>query len=876
MEQASTLSELSNNVLKLICDQSNSIIGALYINDEGTLKLSGKFGISKDLKESYQFGEGLVGTVAKQHQYKVIDHSEAFEPMIDYGITEVKPPTLLIYPLGIDDQIIGILEIVFTKQFGEDDIQYFNDITFVLVNGIQRHISVEKTMALHLETRKLADELELQQEELRMKNEELESQQEELRVTNEELESQQEELRVTNEELQSNFDQIEHINRELELTKEQLQERTNEAELSNQYKSEFLANMSHELRTPLNSILILSNLISDSEKSTPKAKEYASTIHSAGKDLLELINGILDLSKIEAGQEEINVDKWDVKAALSEIGDRYQVMAHNSKIDFNIQLPSEDIIISTDGHKVKQVLTNLVSNAIKFTSEGSVSLNVIDKEKEVEFHITDTGIGIRPENLDVIFKEFKQIETDNNRSYAGTGLGLALCKNYAMLLRGRLTVESVYGEGSTFTLIIPKDAFSNEETKIPYKRKEKPLVTSSRTIDEGIISDDRHRINIADKSVLIVDDDPAVLQLLRDYFNKQKIYTIVSNTGENGLFLADYYLPNLIIVDIKLPKIGGSEIIQKLQQNPRTKEIPVAVISSLDNPKIPTTIPFFKKPLTNQSLAKLVKLISVKKPSELRILLVEDDITHQHTIIEYINNQNISDIKIDTATTKSETISMLKKNLYSLLIVDLSLSDAKNFELVEEIKKYKQFANIPIVVYTGKQFTPAEETNLLTMVDDIIIKADLSPKRLINDIRLFMVSHEQQNVITDKAIFKDKKVLIVDDDIRNIFALTGLLESYNITVMYETSGQKAIDVLQKNSNPDLILMDIMMPEMDGYETMTRIRKLKKYKNTPIIALTAKTMRGDREKCIASGATEYLSKPLNKDKLLSVLRVWLQE
>lgn len=876
IQSATTLPQLSDLLIHNICTQTDSILGALFIYKDDEVKLSGKYGLTAFSKETYQLGEGIVGEVARQQQYQIINHHEAFEPIIDYGVTQSNPPYLLVYPFVMEDKLFGVVEIVSVTSIEEQLISYLDKMSRIICTSIERQNTIEQTNVLYEQTKTLARNLELQQEELRIKNEELESQQEELRVTNEELETQQEELRVTNKELQFNLNQIGVINKELEITKEELQSRTNEAEMSNKYKSEFLTNMSHELRTPLNSILILSNLILENDQSSLKSKDYASTIHSAGKDLLELINGILDLSKIEAGKEEIHIDDWDINTTFNEIYDRYSVLAKEKNLALDINLPPQKINIKTDVTKAKLVLTNLISNAIKFTSQGSITVNVIDNKREVEFHVVDTGIGIKPENIDIIFKEFKQIETDNKRSYSGTGLGLALCKNYAVMLKGRITVQSVYGRGSTFSLILPKEAFAVGETLSLKRSEHKPTVSTASPVDEGIISDDRHRINTNDVSVLVIDDDSSVLQSLRDYFNQQNIFVIVAETGENGLFLADYFLPNLIIVDIKLPRMSGQDISQKLLLNPRTKDIPIITISNSDKPKDLNDIPFYRKPLTQETMDEFVPYIAKKTQHAMRILLVEDDQTHSDAVVEYIHSKkDITDLVIDTCSSKKETLELLKQNLYSLLVVDLGLADAHDFELVEDIRKNKAFEKIPVIVYTGKHFTPVEEEKLLSMVNDIIIKADRSPERLINNIRLFLAGYEKQNVMIDQAIFKDKTVMIVDDDIRNIFALTGLLETYNIRVMFETSGQKALEKLQGKEKPDLILMDIMMPEMDGYETISHIREMKEFIAIPIIALTAKTMRGDREKCIESGATEYLSKPLNKDKLLSVLRVWLQ-
>ncbi len=868
------MNDLANQTILTICKQTNSILGAIYIQSEDKFILTGHTGISKFDTTSYTLGEGLVGQVAKSKEMLILNQN-IDHPVLDFGFKTSTPPNLLIVPIVLDDITIAVIELVSLSVFTDKTKDYLETMSFAIANSIIRERSSQLLNNLYQETRKLADELEEQQEELRLKNEEMEAQQEELRVTNEELETQQEELRVTNKELEFNLKQIEEINTELEKTKFSLQERTMEAERSNKSKSTFLANMSHELRTPLNSIIILSNLIKDHEQSSPKLKEYAATIHDAGGELLALINGILDLSKIESGKSEIANEKWTINDDLVEFENRFTLLCQDKGITFELKKPTGRITLQTDPNKIKTILQNLLSNAVKFTSKGSVVFEVINRKNEVEFHVTDTGIGISSEQIDVIFDEFKQVDSSDNRSYSGSGLGLAICKRYADMLHARIHVESSLNKGSRFTLIVPK-LHSNDPKESPTKTTHHESKRAENGQQEdSVIPDDRHRISRLEKTILIIDDDDETLIALRDYFNQQKYAVIVTNTGENGLFLADYYRPNLIILDYRLPLKNGDIIADKLMINDRTKNIPIVIISG-DKNIYKGELPFYPKPLSADSLIDIQKHILNVHETPFQILIVEDDELHLRSMVEFVDTHKDNiDLNIDTSTTMRETLVKIEQTQYSLLIVDLTLSDTQGFDLVKQIRKIKNYKKVPIIVYTGKRFTVEEEQELNQYVDDIIIKAGRSPERLLTDIQLFLEAYEQKSIKTDKTIFTSKTVMIVDDDIRNIFALTGLLETYDIKVVFETSGQKAIDKLKLNEPVDLILMDIMMPEMDGYDTMKHIRKITKYKDIPIIALTAKTMRGDREKCIQAGATEYLSKPLNKEKLFSVLRVWLQ-
>lgn len=871
IDQSTSIEDYYNRIIEKITNDTQGIMGVLFLNENNTLRVQSQYGTSISSDISYKLGQGLIGKVAQKQEMIILDQLDQIEPAIDFGINKMNPKYIIIIPICSKNKTIAVIEIVAMQAFDDEVLEYLEHAIVIIYNNMIRKQAIEQTRVLYEQSTKLATELKQQQEELEIKNEELTSQQEELRVTNEELESQQEELRVANNELQNNLEKTEKINLELENAQIELDEKRREAELSNKYKGEFLANMSHELRTPLNSILILSDLISENKQANSKIKDFSKTINSAGNELLELINGILDLSKVESGKDEVINEEWIVNDDLAEIKQKFSALAKQKNIELIINNPKTTIALNTDRKKVKLILSNLLSNAIKFTKTGSVSLEIIDEGDIIAFNVIDTGIGIKEPDTAMIFDEFKQLDSTDNRSYKGTGLGLSLCQNYANILNGTLSVVSKYGKGSTFSLKIPK--IVSQELKI--KRR---VVNEQQRIDkQDSLTDDRNEVSQNQPSMLIIDDDIDFLKSVQGFFKAHNINVIVSNTGENGLFLADYYLPKCILIDIKLKTMDGIIVYDKLMANERTASIPKYIISGGVSKNQIKGIPIYKKPLSTDLLKSIANDIieKTKRDKINNILLVEDDLNQQKAIKEYINaNKNI-DFNIVTATTKLDTLKLLDKTEFIMLVVDLSLSDAHNFELIEAIREKDEYKNIPIIVYTGKVFDINDEKVLSKMVQDIIIKGIESPQRLLDDIKLFLNSSSGQQFASDKKIFKGKTVLVVDDDIRNIFALSGLLEIYDIKYVYDTSGIEGIKRLRNDKTIDLVLLDIMMPEIDGYETMNIIRNELKLRDLPIIALTAKTMKGDREKCINAGATEYLAKPLDKNKLLSVLRVWLQ-
>jgi len=883
IQNTTSLQELSNSIISVLTVQYEAEVGSLYIldskNTKSNYELHGSYGFKNSKVKSFKAGEGLIGQVAIDKEVKIIYDVQLGDMNIALGIGDIVPENILLIPCVTEDKVVGIIEIGALRTFSRYDREYAESVKLYSGTAIEKVIMNEQTNELLESTRELAEQLTQQQEELRVSNEELESQQEELRVSNEELESQQEELRVSNEELETNLKQVEVFNNELKKAQEDIESRNVEIENANRYKSEFLANMSHELRTPLNSILILSELISENKTISKKAVEYAQTINSSGKDLLELINGILDLSKVESGKELLTIAPWDIQDTVNNMKSIFNPVAVKSKIEFKISIEEDICEINTDETKVKHIVKNLLSNAFKFTKKGHVEFNIFKKGNELFIEVSDTGIGITPESLENIFGAFQQGDGTISREFGGTGLGLSISKHYASLLGGRLVVESILKRGSKFTLILPVDRDSKEiyegEEIANVSRKIQETQHENGQSDDPIIPDDRHNINEDDSVFLVVDDDANFVKSITELIKNKGHKVIVAETAENALFLADFYLPNAILLDVILPGMSGYEAAEKLKENTRTSNIPVYMISGKEfkKTKAENVIKYFKKPVESKHINQILNDSMEITAGTKKILLAEDNNLQRTALIEYIEGSN-NECNIDSVTNGKDALDKLTNNQYDLVILDLALEDVEGFDLIEQIKANDQIKDIPIIVYTGKEFTQEEGTYLDDLVEDIIIKGEESQKRLLDDIKLFIHSFKDKMNLATNNDFEGKTVLVVDDDMRNIFSVSSILETLNINVLFETSALGGIKKLEENPQVNLILMDIMMPEMDGYEAIKRIRKKLKFSKIPIIALTAKTMRGDRQKCIDAGATEYLSKPLNISKLTSMLRVWL--
>lgn len=768
-------------------------------------------------------------------------------------------------------------------------------------------------------------ELQAQQEELRVTNEELEEQTKALKESKLELQTQQEELRTANEELEKRTILLEEQKNEIWATNSDLKEaqeivekKMKELEVASKYKTEFLANMSHELRTPLNSILILSQLLSTNKEKnlTDKQVESADAINSSGSELLKLINEILDLSKVEAGKIDLVIEDVPLKRIKNDLNRMYKDIAEKKGVALDFSIAADiSQSIRTDSQRLQQILRNLLTNAFKFTQKGTVTLQIdkpdhkvikgsaLTPENSLAFSVIDQGIGIAEDKQKIIFDAFQQADGSTSRNYGGTGLGLSISKELAKLLGGAIHLHSVPGQGSTFTIVLPlnhdgEDSVVDAGEKEDHELDEPASISASQkdvqpqTEQEvppsesvGEVVDDRAIVTPTSKSLLIIEDDNNFSKILRDFAREHDFQVIIAEDGEKGLHYADYYKPSAIILDIGLPGIDGWTVMERLKDNPDLRHIPVHFMSAEDNSMNALrmgAIGYLTKPVSmekiEETFGKLEKMIA--KPVR-RLLLVEDDTLQRESIKQLIGN---SDVTTTAVGTGKEAFEELEKGEYDCMILDLGLEDMSGFELLEKIRKEEDMSNVPIIIYTGRELTEDEEAQLNQYAESIIIKGVKSPERLLDESALFLhrveanLPEEKRQMIKsvhDKdAILVGSKVLLTDDDMRNVFALTSVLEEKGIEITIARDGLECLEKLEEADHIDAVLMDIMMPKMDGYEAMKHIREKKEYAKLPIIALTAKAMKGDRKKCIDAGASDYLAKPVDPDKLISMLRVWL--
>uniref|UniRef100_UPI0037505932 DUF705 domain-containing protein n=1 Tax=Flavobacterium sp. TaxID=239 RepID=UPI0037505932 len=752
------------------------------------------------------------------------------------------------------------------------------------------------------EKEKRAVELSFANKELSIQAEELQMQQEELRQLNEELEQQaqnlkqqQEELQMTNEELEEQTQSLEEKNKEVEASKNSIELKTKQLEISSKYKSEFLANMSHELRTPLNSLLILSKDLSENRKKNldEVQVESAEIIYKSGHDLLVLINEVLDLSKIEAGKMSINIEKVSLKNFTDDLirDFRHQAEQKGLKLvcKLNTDLPE---YMHTDLQRLNQILKNLISNAIKFTEKGSVTLSIDpNTATTLNISITDTGIGISEDKQTAIFEAFQQAEGGTSRKYGGTGLGLSISRELAKLLEAEIQLKSKPNHGSTFSLIIPLQIHPQEETFNPIPVQ--PVSYTPQVIKESMylnydtIKDDRDTISKDDKVVLIIEDDRNFAAILLNQAHKKGFKCLSAATGEDGLLLTSKYKPNAIILDMGLPGIKGRQVLHELKANPAIRHIPVHIISANDRTLEPIregAVEYLMKPIAKNELEEAFNRIENFVNRKIKnLLIIEDNENSRKAMKILIGN---GDVKCFEAGSGKEALELYEQNNIDCIILDIGLPDISGFELIHKLEEIKGHNMPPIIIYTGKELTKEENNLLQKYAESIIIKGIKSEERLLDETALFLhrtisnLPKSKQIIINNlydkEAIFHSKKILLVDDDMRNVFALSKILQERGMDVIKAENGKTALDMLEKNPDIDLVLMDIMMPEMDGYEAMKRIRAQIKFRSLPVIALTAKAMKDDKQKCIDAGANDYITKPIDVERLLSLMRVWLSK
>lgn len=889
-------------------------IGAIYINEGDRLDLIGSYAFHhrKNNTNSFKPGQGLIGQAALEKKSILFREVPADYIRIQSGIGNTVPNSILIFPFLYEGEVKGVLEIGAIHEFTDLDLRLLEMIGENLAISFNAAQSRTQLKDLLEETQRQSEELQAQQEELKQSNEELTEKTELLERSEAELKAQQEELQQTNEELEEKANLLEEQKEKLENAKMDIENKARELEVTSKYKSEFLANMSHELRTPLNSILILSQLLSENKSKLlgEKEVEFAKNIYNSGADLLNLINEILDLSKVESGKMELDIEELSFSEINSEITSMFSEVAKNKSIDFNIVKSQKALkSITTDKQRLEQILRNLLSNAFKFTGKGGKVILSIDTADPatpfkhpslhsaadvVAFTVSDTGIGIPENKLGLIFEAFQQADGSTKRKYGGTGLGLSISRELASALGGEIQLSSEEGSGSTFILYLPKvfngSFTNNSDRKVEIKQIQPKRFLSTESLEKFPVSeneaaDDRYSLQENDKVILIMEDDAEFSQILLDFVKDRNYKAIVANQGNTGLSYARHYKPDAILLDMKLPVMDGSEVLKHLKNDPDLRHIPVQIISGYDKRKEGLELgafDFLRKPIGKDELKIAFDKVEDFLNKKLKkLLIVEDNEPQNKAIRELIGN---GDVKSSSAYTGQEAYEMMRKTDYDCLIVDLGLPDMSGFDLLEKIKTDKDLNKVPIVVYTGKDLSKSEHAKLMKFANTVVLKTADSKERLLDETMLFLhrvesrLPMEKQHIIrklhkTDEVL-KNKKVLLVDDDIRNIYSITNVLEEEGLNCLTAENGKVAIKILKENPTIDIVLMDVMMPEMDGYDATKEIRSMSKFSKLPIIALTAKAMKGDREKCLSAGMSDYIAKPVNIEQLLSLMRVWL--
>jgi CheY-like chemotaxis protein/signal transduction histidine kinase/HAMP domain-containing protein len=872
----------------------NAHQGLIYQVDTQTeryLKMLASYGNrERGYPDRLALGEGLVGQCAIDKRRILVTSVPADTVPIGSALFEALPRSMVVFPIVFEGEMKAVLALASLNDFSLVHLTFLEQLTAnigILVNSIEATMQTE---GLLTQSQKLATELQVQQKELQQTNEQLAQKAQQLAEQNVE---------------------VERKNQEIEQARRALEEKAAELALTSKYKSEFLANMSHELRTPLNSILILGQQLAENPEGnlSPKQVEFARTVHGAGTDLLNLITDILDLSKIESGTVTVEAEEISFQSLLEVVSRTFTHEAESRSLFFDRQIdPDLGRSIITDAKRVQQVLKNLLSNAFKFTHQGGISLHVFpvlsgwnqdhpvlsQSPTVVAFEVNDTGIGIPTEKQRIIFEAFQQADASTSRKYGGTGLGLAISRELAGLLGGEIQLRSTPGVGSTFTLYLPQRyagpsvstkvsteggssrALAARGSTLPVRLPDRPIET---------VADDRDDLQPTDTTLLIVEDDPHYARVLVDLAHDKGFKVLVAGRGGDALSLARQHHPTAVSLDVFLPDMLGWTVLGQLKQDPQTRHIPVQMVT-LDEDRqhglSRGAFSFVNKPTSREGLELAIsKIKRYASPRRKRLLVVEDNAAEQMSIRELLGHD---DIEIVTATSGQEALAVLEDEPCDCMVLDLRLPDMSGFDILDRLKASEALADLPVIVFTGRELSPEEDTRLHTLARSVVVKGVESPERLLDETALFLhrvvtdLPEDKQRMLdrlhrSDEDLV-NRTVLVVDDDVRNIFALSSVLERRGMKVLTASTGNEAISTLETKPDVAIVLMDIMMPDMDGYQTMQAIRENPALRRLPIIALTAKAMKGDREKCIEAGASDYLAKPVNTEQLLSALRAWL--
>jgi signal transduction histidine kinase/CheY-like chemotaxis protein/CHASE3 domain sensor protein len=896
--------ELANNILEYLAKYSGAVAGAIFVGIPESYKRISTYGIPADasIPEQFRVREGLLGQAAAQDRPVVI--GEVPDGYLSFGsaLGRDKPRHLIISPGSVDGSVNTVIELGFLRPVPEGILAFLGQSSTSIATAVRSARYRSDLQDLLEETQRQSEEMQVQGEELRVSNEELEEQGRALKESQARLEQQQAELEQTNSQLEEQTRQLEMQRDDLERANSAVNLKARELEQASRYKSDFLANMSHELRTPLNSSLILAKLLADNPDDTLSAEQvkFAQTIQSSGNDLLNLINDILDLSKIEAGHVEMRPEQIAIERMAGNITQLFQPVAQNKGVAFEINISSDaPAIIETDLQRLEQVLKNLLSNAFKFTEQGNVKLSVrLAAEGSIAFAVTDTGIGIPESQQRSIFDAFHQADGTISRKYGGTGLGLSISRELIRLLGGTLQLKSTEGQGSTFTVTLPQSYDPARVTPrlSPGGGAQTPGATFNeemRPVAMGrtrIVDDDRAAPSDEKRVLLVIEDDDTFAAILRDLAREMDFRTLVAGTAQEALDLASQYMPSAIVLDVGLPDQSGLSVLDRLKRDVRTRHIPIHVVSGGDHAETAIAlgaVGYMLKPVRREQLVDVLEKLEAKLSQRMhRVLIVEDNEVQRDAVARLLTSHDVETV---TAGTAAECLRLLSEQTFDCMVLDLTLPDASGYQLLETLSQNSDHAFPPVIVYTGRVLSADDEQKLRRYSKSIIIKGAKSPERLLDEVTLFLhqvvsdLPDEQQKMIRKArhrdALLEGRRIMIVEDDVRNVYALTNILEPKGAIIEIARNGQEALDALEKSSGQpdgkiDLVLMDVMMPVMDGLTATRSIRANPLWKKLPIITLTAKAMPDDQQRCIEAGANDYMAKPLDVEKLLSLVRVWM--
>jgi signal transduction histidine kinase/CheY-like chemotaxis protein len=905
---------LAQDIINKIVIALKAQIGVIYLargNDEFSCIAGYAFNNNDPNFSVIRTGEGLIGQAVLEQRCILFKEIPGNYFKINSGLGEMLPKNIIVLPFVYNGSVEAVIEIGSIYEFTERQVNYLNQVADSIAIGFNSSRSRERLNELLEETQRQAEELETQQEELKRSNNQLELKAKLLLDSEGQLKSQQEELQQTNEELVEKANLLEEKNEAIEVTKKELERKAGELELSNKYKSEFLSTMSHELRTPLNSVLVLAEILSENkeERLGPKEVEYVKHIHDSGTDLLNLINEILDLTKIEAGRMELETEDVSIAEIIQRMKAMFDEVANTKSIDFKIHHDQKKqfSMIHTDGQRLEQILRNLLSNAFKFTSKGGFvtleigppspdtkfsNVDLYQSEHVFSFSVKDNGIGIPKEKQELVFEAFKQANSSTKRKFGGTGLGLSISKELSALLSGEVQLKSEEGKGSTFTLFLPDKimhtAVAAEKHPAPADKKIQieniPNEKGNGSLPAEEI-DDRENLQPDDKKILIIEDDLRFAKLLFDFIKNRNYKGIIALQGDTGLNYAKHYKPDAILLDMKLPVMDGNEVLKRLKDDPILKHIPVMIISGYLNKSESIklgALEFLQKPIKFEDLKtafeKIEEFTSVKFK---KLLIIEDDKQQNFSIQSLIEDNEVVCVN---AYSEDEAYHKLTSSSFDCVIVDMDTPYISGNIFLQKIRKTNKLKSIPIIVHTSSELTEKEYVELSNLANAIVVKTADSSERLLDEATMFLhkvesgLPDEKRKPLTklhrsDESL-KGRKILLTDDDMRNVFVLSNVLENEGMIYYVAGNGLEAIDMLEAHPDIEIVLMDIMMPEMDGFEASAIIRKNEKFRNLPIIALTAKAMKGMKEKCLVEGMSDYISKPIKIEQLLSLLRVWL--